>query len=167
MKIVYSGDTQPNKWMIEYAKDADVVIHEVMPMPESMVEFYNQPPERAIRASCGFHTCPPAFGKIMSELKPRHAIAFHWFNEEGTRYLQYDGIRETYDGPLIIASDLMAWNISKDEIVQREVIASERVQAPPTSEGYMKAKRSGEASYSEFVSSGKWKGYKPPPLPER
>ena len=24
-KIVYSGDTQPNKWMIEYAKNADVV----------------------------------------------------------------------------------------------------------------------------------------------
>ena len=60
LKIIYSGDTQPNKWMIEYAKGADVVIHEVMPMPESMVEFYNQLPERAVRASCGFHTCPPA-----------------------------------------------------------------------------------------------------------
>jgi ribonuclease Z len=51
MKIVYSGDTTPTKWTLKYAKDADVVIHEVMPMPEDMVKFYNQPPERAIRAS--------------------------------------------------------------------------------------------------------------------
>jgi ribonuclease Z len=124
MKIVYSGDTQPNKWMIEYAKGADVVIHEVMPMPESMVEFYNQPPERAIRASCGFHTCPPAFGKIMSTLQPRHAIAFHWFNEEGTRYQQYAGIRQTYDGPLSMATDMMVWNITKDEIIERMAVST-------------------------------------------
>ena len=53
-----------------------------------------------------------------------------------------------------------------DEIVQREVISSERVQPPPTSPEYMTAKRSGEASYSEFIESGKWEGYTPPPLPE-
>ncbi len=125
MKIVYSGDTQPNKWMIKYAKNADVVIHEVMPMPESMVEFYNQPPERAIRASCGFHTCPPAFGKIMSELQPRHAIAFHWFNEEATRYLQYDGIRQTYGGSLSMATDMMVWNITRDNITERMAVSTD------------------------------------------
>ena len=27
-----------------------MVIHEVVPMPEAIVKFYNQPPERAIRA---------------------------------------------------------------------------------------------------------------------
>ena len=31
----------------------------------------------------------------------------------------------------------------------------------------MQAKRSGEAGYSEFIESGKWEGYTPPPLPER
>ncbi len=40
-KIVYSGDTTPTKWTLEYAKDADVVIHESMPMPGDMVKFYN------------------------------------------------------------------------------------------------------------------------------
>ena len=65
-KIVYGGDTMPNTWMLKYAKNADIVIHEVMPMPADMVKYYNQPPQLAIRASCGFHTCAPAFGKIMS-----------------------------------------------------------------------------------------------------
>ena len=60
-----------------------------------------------------------------------------------------------------------SWTITKDAIVQREVVSSERVQAPPTTRGYKEAKRSGQASYSKFINDGKWKGYKPPPLPER
>ena len=76
-------------------------------------------------------------------------------------------VRSTYDGPLVVATDLMCWNISKERIVQREVMAAERVQPPPTSPGYMTAYRSGEASYSEFINSGKWKGYTPPPLPDK
>ena len=39
-----------------------------------------------------------------------------------------DNVRTTYDGPLVIASDLMCWNITKDSIQQREVMAAERVQ---------------------------------------
>ncbi len=125
MKIVYSGDTTPTKWTLKYAKHADVVIHETMPMPEDLVKFYNQPPERDIRATCGFHTCPPDFGKVMSEIKPRHAIAFHWFNEEGTRYNQYDGIRSTYDGPLSMATDMMVWNITKEKIIERMAVSTD------------------------------------------
>jgi len=61
----------------------------------------------------------------------------------------------------------MAWNISKDAIIQREVISAERVQPLPTSPEYMTAKRTGEAAYSEFINSGKWEGYTPPPLPDK
>jgi ribonuclease Z len=61
----------------------------------------------------------------------------------------------------------MAWTITEDAIVQREVVSAERVRAPPTTQGYKEAKRSGEASYSAFTNEGKWKGYTPPPLPER
>ena len=79
----------------------------------------------------------------------------------------YKEIRSTYDGPLAIATDLMAWNVTKDSIQEREVMAAERVQPPPTSPEYLTAKRSGEASMSEYILSGKWKEYVPPPLPER
>ena len=73
------------------------------------------------------------------------------------------------DDPLCgqIANDLMAWHITKDAIVQREVVSSERVQAPPTTMEYKTAPRSGQASYSEYINDGKWKEYIPPPLPER
>ena len=130
-KIVYSGDTTPTNWTLEYAKDADVVIHESMPMPGDMVKFYNQPPQLGIRASCGFHTCPPAFGKIMSIIEPRLAIMFHWFNEEGTRYNQYAGVRQTYDGPVSMATDMMVWNVRRDEIIERMAVSPDNAWDVP------------------------------------
>ena len=141
LKVIVGGDTFPNKWFLKYGKDADFVIHECMPTPQQMVTFYNQPPQLAWRASGGFHTSPPAFGKMMSMIKPRHAVAYHFFNEEGTRYEIYEQIRTTYDGPLSLATDRMVWVITKDEITERMAVVTEEawsvpgtaVQPPPVS----------------------------------
>ncbi|MHC4492306.1 MAG: guanitoxin biosynthesis MBL fold metallo-hydrolase GntH, partial [Planctomycetota bacterium] len=119
LKIVIGGDTFPNKWFIKYAQDADFAIHECMPTPAQLVKYYNQPPQLAWRASGGFHTSPPAFGKVMSMVKPRHAVAYHFFNEEGTRYEIFNQIRTTYSGPLSLATDNMVWNVTKERIVER------------------------------------------------
>ncbi len=63
-------------------------------------------------------------GKMMSEIKPRHAVAYHSFDEllPSVR----DGIRETYDGPLSMATDMMVWNITKDAIVERMTVSPDR-----------------------------------------
>ncbi len=156
MKIVYSGDTTPTKWTLKYAKGADVVIHEVMPMPEDMVRFYNQPPERAIRATCGFHTCPPAFGKVMSMLKPRLAVAFHWFNEEGTRYNQYEGIRSAYDGPLSMATDMMVWNITKDKITERMAVSTDQAWDVPGPGKPSAPDPNFPSQYTEWILKGRY-----------
>jgi ribonuclease Z len=165
LSFVFGGDSYPSNWFIEQSKGADFVIHECFYTPEGLAKALGFPPRQATFVSSYIHTPPAAFGKIMSAVKPRLAVGYHSILVPEMHQDMVDAVRETYDGPLIIASDLMAWNISKEAIVQREVIAAERVQAPPTTPGYMKAKRSGEASYSDFTASGKWKGYTPPPLP--
>ena len=131
LRVVFGGDTSPNKWFVEHARNADLVIHEVFPPPAIFVEFGNQPPQLGWRACCEFHTSGPAFGKIMSEVKPRHAVGYHFFNEEVTRYLVYDGIRETYDGPLSMATDRMVWNVTKDAITERMAVAPANSWAVP------------------------------------
>ncbi len=103
----------------------------------------------------------------MSTIKPRLTVGYHSILVPEMHQQLIDVVRTTYDGPLVIADDLMAWTVTKDTIVQREVIAADRVQPPPTTPGYMRAKRSGEASFSDFINSGKWTGYTPPPLPEQ
>ena len=115
LKVVFGGDTAPNRWFLDYAADSDLVIHESFIVPGEMFKWYNQPPQLAWRACCAFHTSGQAFGKIMSTIKPEHAVAYHFLNEDATRYNLYEAIRETYDGPLSMAIDNMvfwAWNPS-------------------------------------------------------
>ena len=61
----------------------------------------------------------------------------------------------------------MVINVTKDQIVVREVSVDDNAYPPGTSKGYKDAKRSGEAKVSEDIEAGKWKGYKPPPMPEK
>ncbi len=131
MKIVFGGDTVPNKWFAKYAKDADFIIHECMLTADQLMKFYNQPPALALAMNTDFHTSAQACGKVFSMMKPRHAVAYHFFNEEGTRYGIYEGIRETYDGPLSMATDLMVWNITKDKITERMAVATHEAWSVP------------------------------------
>ena len=160
LKVVFGGDTVPNTWFLKYAKDADVVIHEAMMKPEQWVEFYAQPPQLAWRACCEFHTSPQSFGKIMSTVKPRHAVAYHFFNEEGTRYGIYEGIRETYDGPLSLATDMMVWNITKDKVTERMAAPTDEAWGVPGTATQPPPQRGLPDPMTDFIKSGKWKeGY--------
>jgi ribonuclease Z len=167
LSFVFGGDSAPNKWFIEQAKGADFVIHECFYTAEGLASFLGFPPRQAVQVSSYIHTPPSGFGKIMSEVKPRLAVGYHSILVPEMLQDMTESVRRTYDGPLVIANDLMCWNITKDSIQQREVMAAERVQPPPTSLAYKTAKRSGEAKMSDYILSGKWKGYTPPPLPER
>ena len=167
LSFVFGGDSAPNKWFIEKSKGADFVIHELFYTPSGLAQVLGWDARQATFVSSYIHTPPSGFGKIMAAVKPRLAVGYHTIRQPELDMMMIEEIREVYDGPLVIADDLMAWNITKESIVQREVVSSERVQAPPTTEAYKKAKRSGEATYSDFISAGKWKGYTPPPLPER
>jgi ribonuclease Z len=92
---------------------------------EQLRKYYNQPPSRTIMMNTDIHTSAQAFGKVMSMIKPKHAIAYHFFDEEGTRYGIYDGIRETYDGPLSMATDMMVWNLTKKGVEERMAVSTD------------------------------------------
>ncbi len=157
LKVVFSGDTAPNEWFIRNATDADLVIHEAFMSPGDFVDWYGQPPDLAWRACCAFHTSGQAFGKIMSTIKPRHAVAYHFFNEEGTRYNLYGDIRETYDGPLSMATDNMVWNIKADEITERMAVITEEawsVPGPTRQPGQDTGSR--RPVFSDFINAGYW-----------
>jgi ribonuclease Z len=60
------------------------------------------------------HTAPEAFGKLMSMVKPRMAIAYRFFEDFDTAGDILPRIRTTHDGPLSLAEDHMVWNVTKD-----------------------------------------------------
>ena len=156
-KLVFGGDTFPNKWFIKYSKDADLAVHECFHLPEQMVQWYNQAPPVALYVATQIHTSPQAFGKIMSTIKPRHAVAYHFFNEESTRYSIYEAVREVYDGPLSMATDMMVWNITRDKITERMAVSTDNAWsvagAKPPPEG-----EPGQVEYqlSKEIEAGAW-----------
>lgn len=77
LSFVFGGDTRPNKWFDEYAKGADFVIHECFPTPEGLAAFNDWELREATFVSSYIHTPPQGFGKVMSSVKPRMAVAFH------------------------------------------------------------------------------------------
>ncbi len=156
LKIVIGGDTFPNKWYIKYAADADVAIHEAFLTPDQLVEFYSQSPATALGVGTQIHTSPQAFGKVMSTIKPRHAIGYHFFNEEATRFGIYDGVRETYSGPLSLAADNMVWNITKDKIVERMTISPDQAWSVPGPKKPPSPVEGIPDPLSDFIKAGKW-----------
>jgi len=155
-KIVIGGDTAPNKWFVEYSKDADLAIHEAFMTSNTFVEKYGQPPQLAARINLTFHTSAQAFGKIMSTVKPRHAVAYHFFNDEDTRYLVYDGIRETYGGPLSMADDMMVWNITRDKIIERMAVSPDDAWDVPGPGKAPPPDRSRKSEYTQFTLEGRF-----------
>ncbi len=167
LSFVFGGDSVPNKWYIEYAKGADLAVHESIYTPEGMNNFYGWNNMRtATYVASYIHTPPAAFGKIMSEVKPRMAVAYHALLIPELLQESTEQIRTTYDGPLTIASDLFVWDITKDEISVREAVVGDRVYPPPAGPEWGKAERTGTAAVSEYIKKGWWDKYVPPPLPE-
>jgi ribonuclease Z len=167
LSFVFGGDTRPNNWFMKYALDADFVIHECFPTPAGLAAFNDWELPQATFVSSYIHTPPEGFGKVMSVVRPRMAVAFHTVLLPEIQQGMLEGIRKTYDGPLTIATDLMVWNVTKDNIITREAVFPDRVTPPPTSEAYKKAPRTGgESKISKEIMSGVWKGFTPPPIPK-
>jgi ribonuclease Z len=155
LKFVFGGDTYPNKWYAKYAKDADLAIHECFIDVPNLIAKFGFTPQGALSVGTQVHTAPEAFGKVMSIIKPRMAVAFHFFKDFDTIGPINDRIRTTYDGPLSLAEDYMVWNITKDDIRVRMTIYDEAVWPPPPSEKPQVPDASLRIPYSKFISDGK------------
>jgi ribonuclease Z len=167
MKFVYGGDSYPNKWFIEHAAGADIAIHECIYTAEGMNDFYGwNNMKQATYVSSYIHTPPAAFGKIMSEVKPRMAVAYHFIQLPHLLQENIEAVRSTYDGPLSMAIDLTVYNVTKDNIVIRSAVTPELHYPSRPSKAYGTAERAEPINMSDFPNSGKWKGYTPPPMPE-
>jgi ribonuclease Z len=155
LKFVFGGDTYPNGWYDKYARDADVAIHECFISVPAMIEKFKFTPQSALVVGSQIHTAPEAFGKVMSRIEPRMAIAYHFFKDFDTAGDILTRIRTTYDGPLSLAEDYMVWNVTKDKIRTRLAIIDEDVWPPPATEKPQLPDASTRVAYSKFVVDGK------------
>lgn len=113
--VVLSGDTRFSENLIRNAAGADVIVHEVMIADPEMVKT-SAPFQRRV----AHHTSPAEAGTVFARVKPKLAVYSHVgslgnFNDEDI----VRQTRATYDGPLVVGSDLMRIEIGDRVTVKK------------------------------------------------
>ncbi len=121
-----------------------------------MIEKFQFTPQSALAVGTQIHTAPEAFGKMMSIVQPRMAVAYHFFNDFDTQPDINQRIRSTYDGPLSLAVDYMVWNITQDDIRVRMAKVDEDVWPPPATEKPQAPDPSLRIPYSDMIAGGRY-----------
>jgi ribonuclease Z len=155
LKFAFSSDTYPNKWWIEHTKGADIAIHECFLPPELLVTRQSWPVPDALNVGTQVHTSPAQFGKVMSMIKPRMAVAYHFFNDFDTAPVVEGLVRKTYDGPLSSAVDYMVWNVTKDKIRTRMAVINEDIWPMPSVTEKLPADPKDRIGFSDFIQGGR------------
>jgi ribonuclease Z len=116
---VHSSDTRFNANVIKHGTGSDLLIHEVaFARPELMKEPH-------IQRIIGHHTTPREAGQVFAAAKPKLAVYTHLVlpASDAIAPPTLDDViaetRTTYDGPLVIGEDLMAFDIGSDVTVRR------------------------------------------------
>jgi ribonuclease Z len=155
LKFAFSSDTFPNKWWMKHTTGADLAIHESFIAPNDLVNLQKWAVEDALNVGTQVHTSPAQFGKVMSEINPRMAVAYHFFNDHNTIEGALRLIRKTYDGPLSMATDYMVWNITKDEITTRMAVVDEDIWPLPSITEKLPADPKDKIGFSDFIYGGR------------
>jgi ribonuclease Z len=119
--VVISGDTRPIESLITASAGTDVIVHEVIAAPASLLE-----KSETARRIVGLHTLPEDAGRIFARVRPRLAVYTHVvllttdpaFPPPAVTEL-VPRTRSTYDGPLEVGEDLMAIEIGREIRIRR------------------------------------------------
>ena len=149
LSFVFGGDSVPNKWFAKEAKGADVVVHEAFFTPEQWMAIAGFPYKQAYWVTSVIHTPPEGFGKLMSLIEPRLAVAYHYWNHRDIEF----AISET------------VLNLTNDHIEVREVTINHDAWPQRTSVEWDTAPRGEPATglMIEWLREGELKGINPPP----
>ena len=118
--VVLSGDTRFDENLIEAARGADVVIHEVAAAREEMLAF-----DERIQLILDHHTTPEEAGIVFDRISPKLALYSHLTllsspdSPEVTVEELIQRTRTNYSGRLLVGEDLMRLEIGESVGVYR------------------------------------------------
>jgi ribonuclease Z len=116
---VLSSDTRYNENVVKYGTGADLLVHEVMSVRPALLQ------EPGIPHIMAHHTNPQDAGRVFARARPKLAAYTHLVLLASPRVsaMTLDEVvaatRETYDGPLVVGEDLMAFEIGQTVSVRR------------------------------------------------
>ena len=127
LTFVFSGDTTPNRFFIENAPGADLLIHECFNTVKQLIERSGYDERTARAVGTVIHSAPEEAGQVLARVKPRLAVVYHFFNDFDTGTEIEREIRKAYEGPLALAQDLMVFNVTQEDIRVRMAVTATHV----------------------------------------
>ena len=103
---VFSGDTRYFEPLVEHARGADVVVHEVI-APEVEMRRAQVQGAAALERIVARHASPEQVGTLFARIKPRLGVYSHIVPSPTTAEDLIAPTRRTYGGPLAVGYDLM------------------------------------------------------------
>ena len=156
LSFVFSGDTTPNKWFIENAANVDLLVHEVYMTLDQLQARFGWDRKMATVIASIVHTSPIAAGKVFDQLKPRLAVAYHFYNDFDTAPAIRQAIEESYRGPLTLAHDMMVFNVTAEQITVRESSTPYNIWPPlADKKKFSEAERASSIPLSEWLKDGR------------
>ena len=120
LSFVWTGDTQPNHFVVENAKGVDLLIHETAPTVERYSQATGLPVDAAKTVVANSHTPAKALGKILQLTNPSLGVTCHSPIDPQELQSYYNGVATHWDGKYQVGEDLMVFNISKKNITIRK-----------------------------------------------
>ncbi len=99
--VVISGDTAPCDTLIDYAKDCDILLHEVY-----SAEKYKQRTPFWKKYHAAFHTSTMELAEIARQTQPKLLVLYHQLFWGATDSMLVDEIKTIYDGDVVSGRDL-------------------------------------------------------------
>ena len=120
-----------------------------------MTEKQQWPVSDSLNVATQVHTSPAQFGKVMSEIQPRMAVAYHVFNDFDTQPAILADLRSTYDGPVVLSTDYMVFNVTQEDIRVRMAVVDEDIWPLPSITEKLPADPADRVGFSPFITSGR------------
>lgn len=111
-KLVLSGDTRPCQSLIDAAKDADVLVHEVFAHTHDENALASGTRTRqTMEAVASYHTSAEQVGRIARDAQVKCVILNHIVPPDTDQPALINAVRQHYSGPVIVGEDLMAMDL--------------------------------------------------------
>ena len=109
--VVISGDTAYAPELAEFAKDADVLVHEVMYLPGIEALIQRLPNAKRLREHLMVaHTLPEDVGKVAAQARVKTLVLSHFVpgDDASITDAQWsEGVRKHFKGRVVVGKDLM------------------------------------------------------------
>lgn len=132
LSLAFIGDGKPSQFMVDNARNVDVLIHEAFVPAVNYAEKTHLPLQVAINIAHGVHCPPRSAGKIFDMCNPRMGVIYHTMISEDLRVPILDDLRSTWKGPAALAEDLMVMNVDKDNILVRKAVVPDLAWPVPS-----------------------------------